>query len=369
MAEIIPRIALLSTGDELVNGDTLNTNSHVIAQQLYDHDIQPGLHITASDDQSDIERAITWLLADHVGLIMTGGLGPTSDDRTRYALGEVLHSGLVFDEPCWERVVERLQRFALPIPETNRQQCLFPPGAIIFPNHNGTAAGCQVMHGKKAIFMLPGPPFECLPIFQKHVLPFLQANDYGRPLFRCEWLLLGVSEGGIAEILDPMIKDSGCYVGYRINLPYLEVKLQSADAAILEKMRLRFNEMIGSQSVSQTKQKASAQLKQYILEKRLKLRINDHATGGLLATTLLDPSTYSYLDFTRKTTELHKTEIVLKGLDSYWNQQAKSKTIVELEIINSQNHHPITLTVPFRKERTPLYAVEMTCWEILKNIR
>ncbi len=369
MAKIINKIALLSTGDELVNGDVLNTNSHHIARQLFDHTIQPGLHITASDDQSQIESAIRFLLVDHAGLIITGGLGPTSDDRTRFALEAVLNTPLVFDEVCWEQVVERMRRFSLPIPESNRQQCLFPPDAIIFPNNNGTAAGCQVMHGQQPIFMLPGPPFECLPIFENHVLPYLLSQGYAQPLFRCEWLLLGVSEGSIAELLDPLVKGSGCYVGYRINHPYLEIKLQSADAAALEKMRGHFETIIGAQSVSHCRQKASAQLKQYIHENSCALQIDDQATGGLLATILLDPASFPYLDFSCVQVNPDAIRITLRGMDSYWRDQAQSQTQLKLEINTGNFRHHTELMIPFRRERTPAYAVEFASWEILKSIK
>lgn len=369
MAKIISRIALLSTGDELVNGDVLNTNSHLIARQLFDHNIPPGLHITASDDQSQIESAMRFLLADHAALIITGGMGPTSDDRTRFALKAVLNTRLVFDEVCWERVVERLHRLSLPVPETNRQQCLFPPDAVIFPNNNGTAAGCRVMHGHQPIFMLPGPPFECLPIFESRVLPDLLNSDYAQPLFRCEWLLLGVSEGSIAELLDPLVKNSGCYVGYRINHPYLEIKLQSADPESLEKMRKQLEVIIGAQSVSESRQKASTQLKQYILENSCALQINDQATGGLLATILLDPASYPYLDFTCIPVNPDAIRITLRGLDSYWRNQAQSQTLLKLEIDTGTFHHRAELMIPFRRERTPAYAVEFASREILKSIK
>jgi nicotinamide-nucleotide amidase len=368
VAEIVSRIALLSTGDELVNGDVLNTNSHQIARQLSDHNIQPGLHISASDDQSQIESAMRFLLMNHAGLIITGGLGPTSDDRTRFALEAVLNTRLVFDEDCWEKVVERLRRFSLPIPDTNRQQCLFPPDAVIFPNHNGTAAGCRVMYGQQPIFMLPGPPFECLPIFESHVLPDLLTQDYAQPLFRCEWLLLGVSEGGIAELLDPLVKNSECYVGYRINHPYLEIKLQSADAEALEKMRRQFEAIIGAQSVSQCKQKASAQLKQYIHENSRVLQIDDRATGGLLATILLDPESCPYLDFTCVPVNADAIHISLRGMDSYWRNQAQSQTLLKLEINTGTFRHSTELMIPFRRERTPAYAAEIASWEILKTL-
>ena len=264
--------------------------------------------------------------------------------------------------------MDRLRRFSLPIPETNRQQCLFPPDAIIFPNNNGTAAGCRVMHGQQPIFMLPGPPFECLPIFESHVLPYLLTQGYAQPLFRCEWLLLGVSEGSIAELLDTLVKNSGCYVGYRINHPYLEIKLQSADAEALEKMRRQFEAIIGAQSVSRSRQKASAQLKQYIHENSRALQIDDRATGGLLATILLDPVSYPYLDFTCIPVNPDAIQITLRGMDSYWRNQAQSKTLLKLEINTGINRHRTELMIPFRRERTPAYAVEIASWEILKTL-
>lgn len=367
MAEIIRKVALLSTGDEITNGDILNTNGYAIAQQLFEHNIQPGLHLTASDDQTEIETAMQFLLRDHAALIITGGLGPTSDDRTRFALSHVLKAELIFDETCWQRVVERLQRLSLAIPETNRQQCLFPRDAIIFANDNGTAAACQIIHGQQSIFMLPGPPFECLPIFTQKVLPYLQANGYARPLFRCEWLLLGVSEGSIAALLDPLMENSGCYIGYRVNQPYLEVKLQSADKTALEKMRSQIAALISAQSISTRKEKASAQLIQWLLEKQCILTIDDQATGGLLATTLLNPATHPYLRF-GPLTDPAAIQITLSGLEPYWHNRPE-QNFLQVSIHTNQHEHHATLSIPFRKERTPLFAMEMACWQIVQECK
>ena len=260
-------IALLSTGDELANGDVLNTNSRIMAQRLFDQNIQPGMHLTVNDQQAEITLAMRFLLKNHAALIITGGLGPTSDDRTRYSLAEVLKTELVFNDDCWERIVERLQRLSLPIPDSNRQQCLFPPQAVILPNENGTAAGCQVMHDQQPIFMLPGPPYECLPIFEQKVLPYLLNAGFAKPLFRRQWLLLGVSEGSIAQQLDPLVEHSGCYIGYRFDQPYLEVKLLSANKNLFEAMSGKINELIGIKSISHQKEKASVQLLKWICEK------------------------------------------------------------------------------------------------------
>lgn len=368
MAEIIPKIALLSTGDELTNGDVLNTNSQNIAHLLFDNQIQPGTHVTVSDDQAEIEKAIRFLLLDHAGLIITGGLGPTSDDRTRFALSQAIDTELIFNDDCWQRIVARLQRLSLPIPDNNRQQCLFPSSAIIYPNDNGTAAGCLVTHDQKPVFMLPGPPFECLPIFTERVLPYLQTHGFAQPLFRCQWLLLGVSEGSVAGQLDPLMENSDCIVGYRVNQPYVEVKLQSSKQDALIKLRAQFQTLIGDKSISFQKQKASSQLQQWIVDKHCSISFNDQATGGLLATTLLNPQSSPYIHFSGQLKNSQHLHVTLTGLEAFWHNRPENN-MLHLDICSGLNSlQQVSLSIPFRKERTPLYAMEMACWEIFKFI-
>lgn len=365
----IGSIALLSTGDELINGDVLNTNSQSIALELFNHFIQPGLHLTAGDDQAQIEACIRFLLKDHSGLIITGGLGPTSDDRTRFALSNVLNEELKFDDPCWQRIVNRLNSFSLPIPENNRIQCLFPSSATILINDNGTAAGCLVLCDHKPIFMLPGPPFECLPIVTRDVLPYLQKTGFTHVHYRREWLLLGVSEGSVAAMLDPLVARSHCNIGYRINWPYLEVKLQTDDSLELATVSEQINVLIEPNSVSSHKQKASQQLKQWIITNNCTIVIDDQMSGGLLATTLLSPESFRYLHFTQALLETGHYHITLTGLENYWHNNTGSNVLNLLIFKNRERAHQITVSVPFRKERTPLYAVELGCWEILKFLK
>jgi len=368
MAGITAQVALLSTGDELVSGDVINTNSQAIAKRLFENFIQPGVHLTTGDDQADIEKAIQFLLTGHKALIITGGLGPTSDDRTRFALAAVTHTDLVFNEPCWQWVIERLNRLSLPIPDTNRQQCLFPSEAVIFHNANGTAAACQLTLKDHIIFMLPGPPFECLPIFEREILPYLLSHGFSQPVFRCQWLLLGVSEGMIAEKLDPIAANTDCIVGYRINQPYLEVKLLSSDPLIFAEAQAQFEILIGNKSISSAKQKASEQLQLWVKEKQTIIQIDDEATGGLLAYTLLNPDTYPFFNFSQQATSESAIRVNLSGLKPFWRKQKDSNTL-EITIRFQENGHQAILTIPDRKERTPLFAMELACWELLCYLR
>lgn len=160
------------------------------------------------------------------------------------------------------------------------------------------------------------------------------------------------------------MQNSGCTVGYRINQPYLEVKLFSADPEALEKLRLQFEALIGQRSVSTQKQTASAQLKQWLIETGCRISIDDQITGGLLSTALLSPESYPYVTFTDQQQTPHSIHITLSGLTGYWNN-LKEDSVLQIEIHSPHQNHQVTLPAPFRKERTPLFAMEIACWKIL----
>ncbi|MBS0349900.1 MAG: competence/damage-inducible protein A [Proteobacteria bacterium] len=357
------RIALLSTGDELIFGDVINTNSQMLAQGLFDHAILPGTQATAGDNQFDIEQAIHFLLTDHQALIITGGLGPTSDDRTRFALSQVLATELIYDPTSWQRILDRLNKLSLPIPEINRQQCLFPRNAVIFPNDHGTAAACLVVHQQKPIFMLPGPPSECLPIFEKYVIPYLIEQGFQKSLYRQQWLLLGVSEGSIAAQLDPLVINTDCTVGYRTNWPYLEVKLYSLDQAALVSLQDKFEAIIGALSISHHRETASAQLKKWILQKSCHVAINDQATGGRLAALLLEPENYQYFHFNGNNQNYH--QMTMTGLENYWSGKHEADNFeLYMKLPNGKQLNK-SFQFGYRRERVLAMAVETACWQFL----
>lgn len=358
---------MLATGDEVVNGDILNTNAHYLAHKLRDQQIQPGLHVTVSDQQSEIEAAILFLLQSHRALIITGGLGPTSDDRTRFALSHALNLPLVFDEPSWQRIIERLQHIMKEIPETNRQQCLFPKDALIIPNANGTASACVVRYQEQLIVMLPGPPFECRPIFDQFVLPLLIEHGLQQPLYRKSWLLMGIGEGNLAKLLDPLFTEVNCAIGYRVDYPYIELKLQSQEQKILEEKIKEILPTITPYIVSERLQKASQQLQEWIATCAMSFSIRDHATYGPLQSILTSPQTFAKISFSANakadcTIEIH-------GLDSYWKQDNKTDWLgITLTIKHHQSSKVITGKVPNRLIFTITYATEWICWEIFRYL-
>jgi nicotinamide-nucleotide amidase len=365
---IANKIAILATGDEVSQGEIINSNSQEIAQRLLNANMQVRMHIVSPDNITEIENAITFLLAHHRALIMTGGLGPTSDDLTRYALSNALQQPLLFDETSWDAICQRLQRFGYATPpENNRQQALFPEGATIIPNPNGTAAGCMIQKNDQFIFMLPGPPAECLPLIDTVILPTLTQAHFPQVLYREKWLLFGVSEGKIAQELDQLTQAYDCITGYRLCYPYLECKIQSANKDDFAVASALVAEAVKPYLLGNGKQIASALLQEKFIELQNKVTICDFATGGLLEATLKTPSTLSHLSFSHDKTMLSPEMLTIEihGLIEFWEQKnVGGSTHLEILFVRDDTETKIQINIPFRDNRVKLYAVEFICGRI-----
>lgn len=352
-------VALLATGEEIRNGDILNTNAQEIAARLFNHGIQVGMHMVTGDKIAEIEAAIHFLLSNHRALIITGGLGPTSDDLTRYALSNALNKELILNEALCNDIFNRLKSLGYEKPpETNRQQALFPESATIIENPNGTAAGCYIEENNQIIFMLPGPPIECLPMVDEIVLPILKKNDFQKILFHQKWLLFGVSEGQIAEELDAIAQPYQCMTGYRLWYPYIEFKIYSNHQDDFNELIPRIEAAIAPYIIYDGKYSASDYLKQLLTTSDLTLNIRDEATGGLLETTLKAPETIHAFQ------SAGDLQIEVKGLNEFWHKISSTKTEIEINFAYKGKTKQIKKEIPLRGMRVKIFAVEYVCRKV-----
>jgi nicotinamide-nucleotide amidase len=182
---------LLSIGDELVTGLTVNTNSAWLAEQLATVGIRISAHITVGDDLSAVTTAIREACdqlelektaldppahPDHKSggiLIVTGGLGPTGDDITRRALADALNQQLVEDPDAMLQIERFFKLVNRPMSPSNRLQALRPHEATVLENPVGTAPGLHAKKDHTDIFVLPGVPREMRDMFTAEVLPLL----------------------------------------------------------------------------------------------------------------------------------------------------------------------------------------------------
>lgn len=252
------KISFLITGDELLHGDIQDTNTAFFAKRLQNFGGIFFQHVHSSDNKNEIVQAITYLLTHSDIIITTGGLGPTSDDCTRFAVADALNKELCINSTALTHIEDRLKMFAIKMTEANKQQALFPQDAILLPNENGSAYGCYILHGSKAVFMLPGPPRENQPMFEQYVVPQLKKLSAFQEIYREKWLTLGLIEGEIAPAIDAAINELDVKTGYRWSYPYLEIKIATQSKAAGLAASKIIEKLLEGYIVSKNEQLASA---------------------------------------------------------------------------------------------------------------
>ncbi len=355
-------IGILATGDEIIHGDTLNTNGHEVAHTLSSASMAVGMQLACSDKEEDIVASLKFLDEHHDTFVLIGGLGPTSDDRTRFALSRFLDIPLIEHERALTHIQTRLNRVQImAISPNNRQQAYFPKEATLLANPHGTALGCSYQHHGKLFVLLPGPPIECLTMFKEEALPLIIKHQPQSKKRLLKWRLFDVSEGIIAEKLDKVLQHIPCETGYRLERPYLEFKVICTQADIPTVQQI-IDPMLADYIIATPEQWASEHLKQLIADLKKPIIIQDEATGGLLQTLIQSPHNYPWLRFQERS---HHEALYfhIQGLDNYWRQTPEAKTA---DIRLTYNDHSEARTFPFYKAWVVNLATEWLCYRIAK---
>jgi molybdopterin-biosynthesis enzyme MoeA-like protein len=184
------------------------------------------LHIAVPDERNLMNWAIKSAISERDLVIITGGLGPTSDDFTREVIASVAGSKLIWNESSWQVIIKRLDSVSAPHAESNKQQAFFPEGAAIYQNNHGTASAFSISCGNAMVFALPGPPKEIEGIWNDHLHAIISSMaPRERNQIPRRWRCLGVSESKLGELVEESLKGSGFLTGYRSHLPYIDIKI------------------------------------------------------------------------------------------------------------------------------------------------
>ncbi len=168
------RVETIAVGSELLTPYFQDTNSLFLSQRLNDLGLNISYKTIVGDDWPELTQAIYNSLNRVDILITIGGLGPTHDDRTREAVAHVVGRKLIFKQELMALIEERFRRRGLKMPPINKKQAYLIEGAEILANKNGTAPGLWLETESKVIILLPGPPQELKPMFERDVWPRLQ---------------------------------------------------------------------------------------------------------------------------------------------------------------------------------------------------
>lgn len=167
--------AIVSIGDELAIGQSLDTNAKWLAGRLTSLGLRVLEHVTVPDDTSAMLGSLRRLTNDADVIVATGGLGPTADDLTREVLAQLLGDGLMRDDEAYRELHALFRKRGRELTEQHAMQALRPISARCLSNPHGTAPGLHAVHriGDRAVdvFCLPGPPHENQPMFEAFVVP------------------------------------------------------------------------------------------------------------------------------------------------------------------------------------------------------
>ncbi|MBI2784765.1 MAG: competence/damage-inducible protein A [Legionella longbeachae] len=354
-------IAILATGDEIVHGDTLNTNGRDIAHILSSEGLSLGFQLSCSDREAEISNCLGFLVEKHDIIILIGGLGPTTDDLTRFALSKFTGSNLVQHALALEHITSRLQNRKISINQGNLQQCLFPEQAQLLPNPFGSALGCYYQWNNKTFFLLPGPPRECLPMFNHYVLPILQQTTHSQKQI-LKWRIFGLAESEIAQTLEDALKGINCQTGYRWESPYIEFKVRCT-LDLSDKIKRIIDPIVEPHIISSIDKKASENLRELIANRNEPITIIDEATGGLLQLLLTKPDLYHLLNFNGL--HQHRLHFHIRGLEEYWQQlPIKGTTQLIIDYCNPHKEGRETHQIPYRSAFVVEHAAEWLCFRL-----
>ncbi|PIQ24340.1 hypothetical protein COW36_24115 [bacterium (Candidatus Blackallbacteria) CG17_big_fil_post_rev_8_21_14_2_50_48_46] len=222
----IEKICILAIGTELSEGQIINSNAAWLSKALIESGAKECWHLTLADDREQILTGLK-IASQHADmLILTGGLGPTSDDFTREVLSTWLDKPLIFDPDSWTHLENRAQLLKFQLSPSQKQQCYFPEGATIIVNPAGTAHAFLCHRQNQPIFVLPGPPSEIQKIWETDLAQRLHQYLPGKAeqkLYR--WQCMGLPEADLGDKTEEALKGSLFRIGYRAHSPYVEVKV------------------------------------------------------------------------------------------------------------------------------------------------
>jgi nicotinamide-nucleotide amidase len=295
---------ILSVGDELVLGQTLDTNSAWISQQLAAVGCDILAHMTVPDSQPAIERAIAYSVGRADVLIISGGLGPTEDDLTRQALAAVMNVPLELNEQWLAGLQDFFKKLGREMPQSNRIQAMIPRGAKMIENTCGTAAGIhaalsdsksEIQNPKCEVFIMPGVPKEMKAMFWRDVLPQIAASSGGAVILSTTLHTFGLGESSVAERLGSlMMRQQNPSVGTTVSNGIVSLRINVRAASRDQAQReldatvQRCRETLGDVVFGADDETLQGTIAASLASSRQKIATAESCTGGLLAKMLTD---------------------------------------------------------------------------------
>jgi nicotinamide-nucleotide amidase len=286
--------ALITIGNEILLGKTLNTNMAYLGAELAKLGIPLEYSVIVKDEPEQISHALvdTWGKYDVV--LSTGGLGPTDDDITKATIARFFDKQMLFDEDVWQHVQGMFNKRGMKTPENNRNQAMVPDGFSVLKNERGTAPGLHYTDKGCHYFALQGVPLEMKFIFETHIAGILKQHyPEAKPIYQRTLHTHGISESGLAEIYKPILptSDNGenklslawlPQTG-RVDLRFYGNSQKLIDEAVSQAMEIVYPYVWGYDD-----DQPATVLYKLLVEKNHSLSLAESCCGGLIQKLLTD---------------------------------------------------------------------------------
>ena len=242
------RVEIINTGTELLLGRVTNTHLAFLAQSLLGLGLRVERQVTVPDGVA-IAEALEVALTRAEIIVITGGLGPTTDDITREAVAETFGRKLIFHQEIRDDIGAKFAGRRLVLNEMQSRQAMVPEGGVVLPNPNGTAPGLIVENDKTVAILLPGPPRELRPMWEDAALPWLRKRFADRlpPVHEATLRLIGTGESKVQPLIEPDVHAfDPIEVGYCARPGEVDLRLIAPDEARLQKAVALARERLGA---------------------------------------------------------------------------------------------------------------------------
>ncbi|MBN2222091.1 MAG: competence/damage-inducible protein A [Vallitaleaceae bacterium] len=296
---------IIAVGEEVLAGDTVNTNAAFISQELSKVGVFVRYSSVVGDDEKDIQFALQQAIERSEVIVFSGGLGPTKDDLTKEAVAHFFHSPFFEDAQSLVNIQEIFMKRNLPFTENNMKQAMIPKNGQALFNKNGTAPGIYIEDKEHElcpqIFLLPGPPRELQPMFYDEVIPRLRLKQKHQ-IYSKTLKLIGIGESlAASQIDDLLVYEDHCIVATYAKTGEVHIKITVIDETIescqrqVQLIESKINQILGPYIYSNEDFDLPEVIIKEMIRQNKKLVTAESCTGGMLSSELIQVSGASHV--------------------------------------------------------------------------
>ncbi|MBO5292580.1 MAG: competence/damage-inducible protein A [Lachnospiraceae bacterium] len=288
-------VELISVGTELLLGNIINTNAAYLAEQCASLGLSCYYQSVVGDNAGRLGEQLQTALSRADVVILSGGLGPTQDDLTKEVAAKVIGKQLYLDENTIDRIQRYFETRGIEATENNWKQAMIPEDARVIDNDNGTAPGVIMEENGKTVILLPGPPGELVPMFEKDIRPYL-AGRTNEVIYSQTVKICGVGESRVEDAIQDMIagQSNPSIAPYaKTGEVHLRVTARAENEKgarklvkpVIKELKARFGNDIYTTEEDTTLEKAVADL---LIANDLTVSVAESCTGGMLSARLIN---------------------------------------------------------------------------------